>query len=346
MQHPISSDEETDSFVDPRREITDVTTNRQDMDIWRPVEAGGDVIQELTRVSVIEDVGRPEPMRSDTKRVLRAGDFDVAGVAKGAEYGYDTNVNDYVELIAQKIGGARKFAEEDLGGDVEGPNLLASTETQAANAMAVVYDQACLGTTAIRNGTTVFYNSVYYTLATTNVALPLGNYTGGTNIVAWDQVDVTASGAVGYRTISQMLALYEEGPYFDEGNTIIIAAPAWRRYLRDVLDGQGRPYWVDGQNTLFGYPVRWTVGARKHATSTKTPTGNPLLIVANRNLLIKGMARLTPEMVDANPGVAIQRARNGIGFLSDEAIFKAAMRRAFALGEPRGAACLEWTVGS
>lgn len=323
-----------------------MTTNRQDMDVWKPVESGGDVIRELTRVSAIEDVARPEPMASDTKRVRRSGDFDVAGVAKGAEYGYDTNTNDYVELIAAKVGGLRKFAEEDLGGDVNGgAELLGETEKQAANALAVTYDQGAIGTTAARNGTTVLWPSIYYTLATTAAGLPLGDYTGGTNIFQWDQSDVTADGKVGYRAISQMLGAYEEGPYFDEGNTRILASPAWRRVLREVMDGNGRPYWQDGQDNLFGYPVKWTVGARKHATTTKTPTGSPLLVVANSQLLIKGMAKLTPQMVNANPGVAIQRAVDGIGFISDEAIFKAAMRRAFVLGEPRGAAILEYNAG-
>lgn len=323
-----------------------MTTNRQEMDVWKPVESGGDVIQEMNRVSAIEALARPEPMVSDTKRVPRSGDFDVAGVAKGAEYGFDTNTNDYVEILAAKVGGARKFAEEDLGGDVEnGEQLLAMTERQAANALAVTFDQGCLGTTAARNGTTVLWPSVYYTLSQADADLPLGAYTANANIAQWDQSDVTADGKVGYRSISSFLALYEEGPFYDEGNTVIIASPSWRRVLREIMDGNGRPYWQDGQDNLFGYPVRWTTGARTHATTTKNPTGNPLMVVANRNLLIKGMARLTPSMVNANPGVAIQRAINGIGFLSDEAIFKAAMRRGFVLGEPRGAAILEYFAG-
>lgn len=323
-----------------------MTTNRQDVDIWKPVETGGDVIREMDRVSAIEALARPEPMQSDTKRVRRSGDFDVAGVAKGAEYGFDTNTNDYVEIIAAKVGGARKFAEEDLGGDVEGgAELLAETERQAANALALTFDQGCIGTTAARNGTTVLWPSIYYTLSQAAAGLPLGAYTANANIQQWDQSDVTADGKVGYRALSSFLALYEEGQFYDEGQTVIIAHPSWRRVLREIMDANGRAYWQDGQDNLFGYPVRWTTGARKHATTTKNPTGNPLMVVANRNLLIKGMARLTPSMVNANPGVAIQRAINGIGFLSDEAIFKAAMRRGFVLGEPRGAAILEYNAG-
>lgn len=323
-----------------------MTTNRQDYDIWKPVEIDSDVIREMKRVSAIEAVGRSVPMASDTKRVRRAGDFDVAGVAKGAAYGYDTQTNDYVQVIAAKVGGLRKIAEEDLAGDVEGgEEILAESERQAANALAVTFDQGCLGTTAARNGTTVLWDSVYYTVATANAGLPLGAYAAGANLLQWDQSDVTPDGKVGYRSISSFLALYEEGPYYDEGNTVVIASPSWKRVLREVMDGQGRPYWQDGQDSLFGYPVKWTVGARKHATTTQRPTGSPLMIVANKDLLINGKAKLTPSMVNANPGVAIQRAAQGIGFESDEAIFKAAMRRGFALGEPRGAAVLEYNAG-
>lgn len=323
-----------------------MTTNRQDYDVWKPVESDGDVIKELRRSSVIEDVARPVPMVSDTKRVRRSGDFDVAGVAKGEEYGYDTQTNDYVEVIAAKVGGLRKIAEEDLGGDVEGgPQLLAEAEVQAATALALTFDQGAIGTTAARNGTTVLWPSIYYTLSQAHADLPLGAYAAGANIQQWDQSDVTADGRAGYNAISEFLAKYEEGPFFDEGQTVIIANNTWRRVLREIMDANGRPYWQDGQDNLFGYSVRWTTAARKHATTTRRPTGAPLMVIANRQLLIKGMARLTPSMVNANPGVAVQRAVSGIGFTSDEAIFKAAMRRGFVLGEPRGAAVLEWNAG-
>lgn len=324
-----------------------MTTNRQDYDIWKAVEFDGTVIKEMNRVSAIEAVARPVPMASDTKRVRRSGDFDVAGVAKGAEYGFDSNTNDYVEVIAQKVGGLRKIAEEDLGGEVEGgEQILEETERQAANAMAVTFDQGCIGTTAARNGTTVLWPSIYYTLTQVNANLPLGSYAANANIAQWYNADVVTSGASGYRAISSWLALYEEGPFYDEGQTVILASPMWKRVLREVMDANGRPYWQDGQDNLFGHQVRWTTGARKHATTTKNPTGSPLMVVANRELLIKGMAKLTPSMVNANPGTALQRARDGVGFTSDEAIFKAAMKRGFVLGEPRGAAVLEFNAGA
>lgn len=326
--------------------MSDVTTNRQDYDVWKAVEWDGDAIKALTHTSVIESEARPVVMQSDTKRVRRTGDFDVAGVQKGSEYGYDQQVVDYVELIAQKVGGLRKIAEEDLSGEVEGgAEILGDSEAQALSSLAQTFDQGCIGTTAARDGVSVLWNSIYYDLSTAAAGLPMGPYAAGANIIQWDQSDVTASGSAGYDFISNWLELYENGPYFDEMNTLIIASPAWRGVLRKVKDGNGRPYWEDGQPTIGGYRVRWTTGARKHATTTRTPTGSPLMVVANRQLLLNGKARLSPEIAGSNPGTALQRAKNGAGFTSDEALFKAAMKRGFRLGEPRGAAILEYNAG-
>ena len=79
------------------------------------------------------------------------------------------------------------------------------------------------------------------------------------------------------------------------------------------------------------------------ATNSYAPTGNPLLVVANRNLLIKGMAKLSPQIASPNPGFAVQRAAGGIGFLSDSAYMKAAMRRGFVVGHAAGVAVFEKT---
>jgi hypothetical protein len=86
-------------------------------------------------------------------------------------------------------------------------------------------------------------------------------------------------------------------------------------------------------DTLFGYPIRWSLGARTHATNTDTPTGNPLLVVANRTQLILGV-RSGPEsfVADGNTGAAM---------LTDETLLKMRARRGFALGHEKAASVLE-----
>jgi hypothetical protein len=86
-------------------------------------------------------------------------------------------------------------------------------------------------------------------------------------------------------------------------------------------------------DTLFGSPVIWTQGARGSAAYTATPTGNPLLFVVNRDLLILGR-RSGPEFAAVN-------GFTGAGALTDEALIKARSRRGFVFGQASGAAVLE-----
>lgn len=308
---------------------------RETFESWKVVEAGSDPIQALVRESAVEAWGRPEVMNSDTKQVPRSGDFAIAAVAKGAAYGETAGTNDYVELIARKAGGVLRVAEEDLlDGSVD---VLATKRVDAARNMAKFFDNATLATTAAANGTTVLYTSVYKALRTANAAT---GYTADANYVG------TAAGvAVSYANLSKVVGLYEESDFYDASNTIVIASPAFRTVLRDTLDSQNRPIFADSVNgglpTLFGYPLHLSQGARTSAVNTQNPTGNPILVIGNRNLLIKGMARLSPEIVSPNPGFSLQRANNGVGYLTDEALMKAAMRRGFAVGHEKGFALLE-----
>lgn len=310
--------------------------NRETFESWTPVETGSEAIQALVQESAVEAWGRPERMVSDVKQVPRAGDFAIAAVAKGAAYGETSGTNDYVELIARKAGGVLRVAEEDLLDS--SIDILGTKRVSASRNMAKFFDNACLATSGAMNGTTVLYTSVYKAIRTTNSAT---GYTADANYVA-------SAGAVTYAKLSQAVALYEESEWYDGSNTVVIASPAFRTALRDALDTQGRPIFADavagGAPTLFGYPLHLSQGAKVSAVNTQAPSGNPILVIGNRNLLIKGMANLSPEIASPNPGFQLQRANNGVGYLTDEALLKAAMRRGFAVGHEAGFAVLERTA--
>jgi HK97 family phage major capsid protein len=310
---------------------------RETFEDWIPIEGGDTAIQALARASVTERLGRPEPMASDTKWVPRSGNFAIAAVAKGAAYGETAGTNDYVELIARKAGGAIRIAEEDL---LDSPvNLLATKRVDAARNMAIFFDNATLGTSAAQNGTTILYDSVYRRVRTndTNVG-----YTADANYV---------SGSATYTNLSNTLAKIEDSIWYDDSQLFVAASPVFKSVFRNIVDGQGRPIFVpngggtqsEPRDLLFGIPVEWTMGGRVSATNSAAPTGNPLLIVGNRDLLIRGMAKLTPQIASSNPGFALQRAGNGVGFLTDEALMKTAMRRGFAVGAPNAFAVFEKT---
>lgn len=306
---------------------------RETFEDWIPVETGDVAIQALNQTSATAALAKSETMASDTKQVPRSGDFAIGAVAKGAAYGETSGTNDYVELIARKVGGVLRVAEEDLMDAA--PNILATKRADAARNMAIFFDNATLATSGAANGTTILYTSVYKAVRTTNAAT---SYTADDNYV---------SGSATYDNLSSTLAKVEEGLFFDFADVKVVAHPAFRDALRKIKDNDGMPIFVQGlagtPDTLFGHPITWSRGAKVSATNTTAPTGNPLLIIANWQFLIQGLAKLSPNVVDGNPGFALQSGRNGVGFLTDEALMKAAMRRAFVVGHEKAVAVFEKT---
>jgi len=323
-----------------------MTANRQDLEVLIPTETSQEVIQQVAKTSVVERIAPPETMTSDTKQVSRFGGFTVASVAKGADYGFSQNTQDVVDLIARKIGGAAKIAEEDFVDTITGEATMAKYEAEAGTALALTFDHGALGTTAAPNGTTVPFASVYYTLATAQ-STPWGAYAANANIT---QVARNATATAYQDAVIAFLAKYEESRFYNEGDTFVIASPAIKSIFRGVRDADGNPIFVPGQQNngnpvLFGYETNngLTTGARTGPTMTQAPAGNPLIIIGNRQALKRGLARTSAGMVPGNPGVQWQRAAQGIGFLSDEAIMKAMMRRAFVTTVPQAVSILEIT---
>lgn len=315
---------------------------RETFEDWIPTEMGPAAIKRLQEKSAVEALGRPEPMQSDTKQVPRAGDFTVANIAKGAAYAESTTTNDYVELIARKAGGAVRIAEEDLTDTVMGERLLTDKQSEAATALAKYFDNATLAVTAAANGTTIPYESVYKAVRTTDASVAEGSYTADTNYVA-------TAGAVTYQGLSDFLALLEGNQWVDSDNLVVIAHPAFKGAFRSITDENGVPIWRNGlteadPGTLMGYTLRWSMGAKTHATATQTPGGNPILVAGDADKLIVGKARLSSQIATSNPGFAIQRAATGVGFLTDEALMKAVMRRGFVVGHPGAFAVMEKTA--
>ncbi len=301
--------------------------SRDTFENWIPDELGSKPVVAFQQTSIVDRLGAHESMSSDTKRVPRSGGFTVGTVAKGAAYGESTSSNDYVEMIARKIGGVVRVAEEDLVDPVT--DVLTVKRTEAATAMAKFFDNATLGVTAAANGTTVPYTSLYYALTQNET---YGGYTGNDNLVA-------TAGALTYADLSGSLTKIEGSEYAGD-NLVWIGHPMFKGYLRGLLDGDDRPLWqasgqagIAGGNVdmLLGYPIYWTRGARKHATATSNPTGNPLLFFGDPATLRVGDAKL-PGLPTGVMGTQLQRAANGVGYLTDEALMKAAMRKAFVCG--------------
>jgi HK97 family phage major capsid protein len=269
-------------------------------------------------------------MATDTRHIPRSAGVDVNGVAKGSAYDEDTSTNDEVLLTAKKAGRAIRIADEDL--QDSNVAIIEQKRVDWATSWAKYLDNACLAVTAAESGVTVPYTSVYKAIRTTNANT---GYTADTNYVA-----TATGGVVTYNNLSSLLGKVEVGDYWEEGLTLVIAHPSLREKLRNIKDDQNEPIFVRGQggdsgtpDTLFGHRIRWSLGARTSATAVHNPTGNPLMIVVNREFLAIGK-RSGPESRVAGPDT-------GAAFLTDEALLKMRARRAFALTHEKAAAVLE-----
>lgn len=190
-------------------------------------------------------------------------------------------------------------------------------------------------TTGITAGTIYFVRTVpsttTVTLSATSGGATLALTTDGSAI------SMTRLG-VGYDNLSNVLSLVESGDWFDDANTVAIAHPTYKARLRGIKDSQQRPVFVAAQvpgtpDTLFDYPIFWSLGARTSTAATPTPTGNPLLVVGSRQALILGI-RSGPESFIAD-------ASSGPGFATDETKLKIRARRAFNIANPGAFAVLE-----
>jgi HK97 family phage major capsid protein len=300
---------------------------------WIPEEWGGAVITRVNQTSAVEKLARREPMGSDTKHVPRSAGVDSEVIAKGAPYGEDTSVNDEVLLTAFKFGKAIRIAEEDLLDTARVADIIATKQDDWARSYAKHIDNATLGVSAASNGTTRPYNSVYYALTQNNAST---GYTANANLTQ------TGSGGTTYANLSSSARKVEQGDYFDEADLVVIAHPAFKDKIRNVKDSQLRPIFIQGTaatpDTVFGYPITWSLGAKTSATATPTPGGNPLMVFCNKQYLVLGI-RSGPESFTAG-------ANSGVGFLSDEAILKMRARRGFAVGHEAAFAVLEDNSGS
>jgi HK97 family phage major capsid protein len=298
-----------------------------DYESWVPEEWGSTVIETVQQMSAIEALGREETMNTDTKNVPRSGGMTVDVTDKGGTYDEEDTSDDEVTLRARKFTKAIRLADEDIKDTASTANILDQKKKDWAKAFAKGYDNACLATIGTQSmASSRPFTSLYQELRTTNADL---GYTADENYMA--------EASITYAVLSELFGLYEDSDWYDETNTTVIASPAYKRYLRDIVDDQNRPIFVQGRegtpDTLFGEAIKWSPGARTSTAMTASPTGNPLLVVGNRTLLVRG--------VRSGPESFVAGADTGIGFLTDSAVMKLRARRGFTVGHPSGLAMIE-----
>lgn len=305
---------------------------------WIPVGTDPNVITQVQQNSFIETFGVGVPMTTRTKWTPRSGGVKMARAAAGAGgYTKDTSsVQDSVLLTADKFGVVCDLEEEDLQDTAS--NIVEALTQGAAASYARLIDNVSIGITASKSTSGWFFDSLYFLLTQADANT---GYTANANLVQ----SATAGGPT-YADFSKALGKIESSAkWYDPANVVIGAHPTFRSKLRGVLDSANRPIFLEssaGQSagaygvgdTLFGYPLRWSSGLATSAAGDESPTGNPLMVFANRNLIKRGdRSPLEAKYADADT--------SGYGFDSDVAGLKFRARKAFTPGALPGFAILE-----
>lgn len=277
---------------------------------WIPVGSESEVLTREIQASAVETVGRKVAMSTRTVTVPRYVANGVTVVPEHAEIPYETATLDEVPLVAHKWAGLHAISEEDNADAVR--DELNSFKREWTSNFNIAFDNAALGVT----GTGGPYESVYR-------AVGAGNRTA----------------TAGALTYEDMVAVVEDLEGNRKGGLVIIAHPAFKMSLRNLKDEAGDRVVSDpfgaAVPSVFGNNVYFSYGAATSAAYSDQPSGNPLLIVANRNDLIVGV-RSGPE----------SQISNAPQWTTDHIDLKMRARRGFVLADSNSARVVELTAGA
>lgn len=279
-------------------------------------EQGSSVIQALLANSAVESFARREAMASRTKSVPRFVADAPEVVAEGAQIPEASATLDEVVLTAKKYAKIFHVSEEDINDSLV--DVLNTYKTEWASRWARKYDNACLAVSGVATGEDdVPFTSLY-------------------SAIDWNEQRIQTAGDLSFDDINSALGIVETSEYFDAANTVFMAHPKMLAALRGMVDGTGQlvlPNPIAGTpGSLFGYPLVVSYGAAVSTAATDTPTGNPLLIAGNRNLLINGIRGGVESVVSRDAQ-----------FDTDGVLLKTRIRRGFAVAEASAFAVVEKT---
>ncbi len=280
-------------------------------------EQGSTVIQDLIANSAVERFARREAMASRTKSVPRfVGDAPVV-VAEGAEIPASDPTLDEIVLTAKKYAQLMHISEEDVNDSLV--DTLSVYKSEWASRFARKFDNACLGVSGVVDGTdAVPYLSLY-------------------SAINWTTNRIQTGGAMSYDDLNNALGLVEDSSKFDSANTVWMAHPKMLKEIRGMVKGNSDLVLPDPlagtPGSLFGYPLVVSYGAAVSTAATDSPTGNPLLIVGNRQMLINGVRGGVESVVSRDA----EFARDGV-------VLKTRVRRGFAVADADAFAIVEKTA--
>lgn len=282
-------------------------------------EQGSGVIQATLVNSAVESFARREVMASRTKSVPRFLSDAADVVAEGDTIPDAVATLDEIVLTAKKYAQIMHISEEDLNDSLV--DVLATYKREWAARWARKFDNATLAVTASATGTdSAPFTSLYNAISTGASA----------NLI-------TTGGALSFADINNALSLVEASEKFDAANTVFMAHPKMLGHLRGMIDSNNdlvlpNPI-AATPGQLFGYPLVVSYGAAKSAAATDAPTGNELLIVGNRQMLVNGVRGGVESVVSRDAE-----------FAKDGVLLKTRIRRGFAVADANAFAIVEKTA--
>lgn len=283
-------------------------------------EQGSAVIQDLIANSAVERFARREAMASRTKSVPRFVADAPEVVAEGATIPEATATLDELVLTARKYAKIFHISEEDINDSLV--DVLATYKREWASRFARKYDNACLGVSAAADGDDGQPFTSLYRL--------IGMAQNPTNLI-------TTGGALSYDDLNNALGIVEDSSKFDSANTVWMAHPKMLKEIRGMVKGNNDLVLPDPlagtPGSLFGYPLVVSYGAAVSTAATDAPTGNPLLICGNRQMLINGVRGGVESVVSRDAE-----------FTKDGVLLKTRVRRAFAVADADAFAIVEKTA--
>ena len=283
-------------------------------------EQGSTVIQDLIANSAVERYARREAMASRTKSVPRfVGDAPTV-VAEGDEIPASAPTLDEIVLTARKYAQLMHISEEDVNDQLV--DTLSVYKREWASKWARKFDNACLGVTSAGDGDDGQPYTSLYRAVSPGAA--------GTNLIQ-------TGGALSFDDINNALGIVEDSSKFDAANTVWMAHPKMLKEIRGMVKPNSDlvlPDPIAGTpGSLFGYPLVVSYGAATSAAASASPTGNALLIVGNRQMLINGV----------RGGVESVLSRDA-EFARDGVVLKTRIRRGFAVADADAFAIVEKTA--
>lgn len=281
---------------------------------WIPIQYGSDPLLLDVQTSAVEAVARKVTMTTDQVKVPRFVANGVDVVAEGATIPLKDATPDNVILDAVKFAARYAQSSEDTEDSlVDG--FAAFTRTWLSN-YAIALDNAALGTVGAENGTTRPFTSVYQ-------AVGAGRR-------------LATAGALTYEDLVDVIGDMETNR---KGGLVVIAHPAFAMSLRNLKDAAGDRVVTEplgaGVPTIFGHQLSFSYGAKTNTTFSDAPSGNPLLVVANKEALILGV-RSGPE----------RKVSTEEQWANDNIELKLRARRAFTLADATNARVVELTAGA